>query len=59
MDCVGQPGVESEFHADFKYVFNFSVQLIPFSAESSKFPAVLRISVRPLNNLTKQANLRG
>ena len=34
MDCVGQPGVDLEFHADFKSGFSFSVRLIPISAES-------------------------
>ena len=36
MDCVGQPGVDSEFYADLKSGFSFSVGLILISAESSK-----------------------
>ena len=36
MDCIGQPGVDSEFQADFKSGFSFSVRLISISTETSK-----------------------
>lgn len=36
MVCVGQPDLDSEFHAVFKSGFSFSVQLISISAETSK-----------------------
>ena len=50
MDCVGQPGLDSEFYTDFKSGFSFFVGLIPISAESSK---VLRLF---LNIATKRSN---
>ena len=42
MDWVGQPGIDSEFHVDFKTGFSVSVQLIPNSAESSKVLRLLK-----------------
>ena len=36
MDCVGQPEVDSEFYADLKSGFSFSVRLISISFETSK-----------------------
>ena len=50
MDCVGQPGVDSEFYGDFKYGFSFSVQLISISTRTSK---VLRLF---FNILTKRSH---
>ena len=58
MDCIGQPGTDSEFHADFNSGFSFPVHLISIS-----FLAVLRMftffSVTLLNNFTQQDSLRG
>ena len=36
MDCIGQPGVDLEFHADFKSGFSFFVRLISISIATSK-----------------------
>ena len=36
MDCVGQPGEDSEFYANFKSGFSFSVGLIYISGDTSK-----------------------
>ena len=60
MDCVGQPGVDAEFYADFKSGFSFSVRLISISAETAKvlgcFENVYVFSLPPLNNFTQQSS---
>ena len=63
MDCVGQPGVDPKFDADFKSGFSFSVRLISISARDVEsfglFWKCLRFfSVPPLNNFTQQDSLQ-
>ena len=36
MYCIGQPGLDSEFHSNFKSGFSFSVSLISIFTETSK-----------------------
>ena len=63
MDCVGQPGLDSEFYADFKSGFSFSVRLISISDKTSKvfcrFENVYVFLLPPSNNFTQQESLTG
>ena len=64
MDCIGQPGTDSEFHADFKSSFSFfGLSDLQFGRDVEKFLAVLRMftffQATPLNNFTQHDSLRG
>ena len=61
MDCVRQPGIDSEFDADIKSGFSFPVRLISIYVETSKvfgcFENVYVFFSADINNFTQQDSL--